>query len=293
MILAIGEILFDIYADHIRIGGAPFNFAYHLRRMGLPVRLITRIGNDDFGRRIAGILREARFDLEDVQVDNRHPSGVVEVMLDGRGVPQYDIRADVAYDYLDLDRVRPLNWSQIDIVYYGTLQQRTERAFERLHAFLAQAGDNTLRFCDLNLRPPFNRPEVVAASMHQADILKLNREEFSFVLTHMSDIGAMADPAQGLMRHYAISTLAVTDGARGCRVIHQGLTFDVPAPEVPSVVDTVGAGDAYAAVLAAGIVKALPMRRTLTLAGDFAARICGIPGAIPDDPTIYPKLAQA
>ncbi len=290
MILVVGEILFDVYEDHKRIGGAPFNFACHLRRLGFPVRLITRVGNDAYGREIAGILRGSGFDPGDLQVDDAHPTGAVQVELDSGGVPRFDIRPDAAYDYLDLDRVSAQDLAQVDLVYFGTLIQRTRSGFDRTRGFLAQAGPGTLRFCDLNLRPPHIFPEVVAASLQLADILKLNRDEFDYVLAQSATEGPMVEAETGLMRHFGIETLALTDGARGSRVFRDGQVFTAPSPQTSVVVDTVGAGDAYAAVLAAGILKGVPLARTVALAGEFAARVCAISGAMPDDLTLYPAL---
>ena len=52
MILVIGEILFDVFPNYKRLGGAPFNFAYHLKNLNFPVRFISRIGTDAAGKAI-------------------------------------------------------------------------------------------------------------------------------------------------------------------------------------------------------------------------------------------------
>lgn len=291
MILVVGEILFDIYGSDKRIGGAPFNFASHLRRLGFPVRLISRIGNDAHGHEIAAILHGAGFDPDDLQVDAVHPTGVVQVMLDSQGVPQFEIRPDVAYDYIDLEHVSGLDWAQIELVYFGTLAQRTYSAFDRMRSFFLQSGPGVLRFCDLNLRPPFISRDVVATSLQLADILKLNRDEFEFVLAHCVPEGSLPKAEFRLMRHFGIKTMALTEGADGSRIFHDGQVFRAPDRPSAVVVDTVGAGDAYAAVLAAGILKELPMARTVALAADFAAGVCAVSGAIPGDPALYPSLA--
>ena len=49
MILVIGEILMDIFPEDRRLGGAPFNFAFHLKKFGFPVTFISRIGKDSLG----------------------------------------------------------------------------------------------------------------------------------------------------------------------------------------------------------------------------------------------------
>ena len=98
MILVIGEILFDVYPNYRRLGGAPFNFAYHLKNFGFDVRFISRIGRDDAGREILHRLELAGFDLNDIQVDDLHPTGSVNVRLDKSGAPRFDIISNVAYD---------------------------------------------------------------------------------------------------------------------------------------------------------------------------------------------------
>ena len=98
MILVIGEILFDVFPNYMRLGGAPFNFAYHLKNFGFDVRFISRIGRDDAGREILHRLELARFDLKYIQVDDVHPIGSVNVQLDKNGAPKFDIISDVAYD---------------------------------------------------------------------------------------------------------------------------------------------------------------------------------------------------
>jgi len=52
MILVIGEILFDQFPDYRKLGGTPFNFAFHLVQFGLPVRFISRVGADQPGEEI-------------------------------------------------------------------------------------------------------------------------------------------------------------------------------------------------------------------------------------------------
>ncbi|MDH3574465.1 MAG: PfkB family carbohydrate kinase, partial [Desulfobacteraceae bacterium] len=101
MICVVGEILFDVFPSYKRLGGAPFNFAFHLKNLGFPVRFISRIGNDPDGKKILSLLERYRFDLNDIQLDDIHPTGTVKVKLDEYGVPQFRITSDVAYDYIE------------------------------------------------------------------------------------------------------------------------------------------------------------------------------------------------
>ena len=122
MILVIGEILFDVFPNYRRLGGAPFNFAYHLKNFGFDVRFISRIGRDDAGREILDRLELARFDLKDLQIDDLRPTGTVNVRLDKSGAPQFDIIADVAFDRIEFI---PESHSDLiegaRLIYFGTL----------------------------------------------------------------------------------------------------------------------------------------------------------------------------
>jgi fructokinase len=292
MILVIGEILIDRFVDYERIGGAPFNFASHLKQMGWPVRFLTRIGDDAYGRQILQRLEESGFQSEDVQVDSHHPTGVVEVTLDNQGVPQFEICKGAAYDYLDLSHNPGFDLSAVQMIYFGTLVQRTPQGCRQVQDLLDRINPATCGFCDINLRPPHINPEAIQASLRHADILKLNTEELMHISAMFSGPQDEPEAVEWLMQTCDISQIALTSGSHGSKVITAGRTITSPPVRVDTIVDTVGAGDAYAAVYAAGYLKNLPTHRILELATDFAARICGLPGAVPSGTTPYQTLRQ-
>ena len=292
MIVVIGEILIDHFPDYERIGGAPFNFAFHIKQMGWPVRFLTRIGDDAAGRQVLETLQKSGLRAEDVQVDAHHPTGQVQVTLDGQGIPQFDIRTDAAYDYLDLSRVSAADVSSADLVYYGTLIQRSDRGYRQVQAFLEQMKPATCGFCDINLRPPHIHPEAIQSSLRHSDILKLNTQELMQISTMLDGPRDETDTARWLLQTYAPSQIVLTMGADGSKVITADQTITSPPARADAIVDTVGAGDAFAAVFAAGFLKALPLDRTLAMATGFAAAICGLPGAVPSDTGLYKHLRR-
>jgi fructokinase len=290
MVIVIGEILVDRFPDYENIGGAPFNFAFHLKKLGWPVRLITRIGDDADGRKIRRLLEASGFDPEDVQVDPSHATGKVKVSLSGEGVPSFDICQDVAYDHIDLSSLETGGGRAFDMIYFGSLIQRTRGGFQQMRQFLKQNGADATCFCDINLRAPHILVEAVETAMAHADILKLNDEELTAVSRLFKGPSREEDMVQWLMNAYPISTIVLTRGARGSTLITRERSIaSAPAPTV-EIMDTVGAGDAYAAMIAAGILKRLPMKKALGLATEFSARICGIAGAIPDSDVFYTRF---
>lgn len=292
MIIVIGEILIDHFPEYERIGGAPFNFAFHLKSMGWPVQFITRIGDDDDGAKISRMLETNGFDLEDVQIDKSHATGRVEVTLDNDGVPSFDICEDVAYDHLDLSLITAELGTDdtVEMVYFGTLIQRTDYGFDQVQAFLKGGAKTATRFCDINFRSPHININAIEPSLRHTDILKLNDEELGMISDFCKGPRRQADAIDWLMQNYHISVIALTQGAKGSTAFTRGKTIQAPPSIIPNIKDTVGAGDAFASVLAAGSLSRLPMDRTLGLAGNFAADVCRLPGAIPSDKKIYASL---
>ena len=290
MVLVIGEILIDIFPDYERIGGAPFNFACHLKQMGVPVRFFSRVGNDRYGERIMNRLESTGFDLTDIQIDPAHATGTVQVALDADGVPRFAICEKVAYDYLDLTGIAANGAADPAMIYFGSLLQRTDAMQCQVQALLTAKGAPVCGFCDINMRPPHVNNQAVVESLRHADLLKLNEDELETIQKMFAAPASEADALHWLMEAFGIRTVALTRGSRGSR-LHQGPTkIELPSERPPRIVDTVGAGDAFAAVLAAGLLRGHPLQETAALATRFAARICEIPGAVPDDPCFYDDL---
>ena len=287
MIIVIGEILIDIFQDYERIGGAPFNFAFHLKKLGFPIRFFTRVGNDSSGKRIIDMLGNSGFDQADIQIDPRYPTGTVRVDLDERGIPHFDILTNVAYDQLDLDVPEVSCADDAEMLYFGTLLQRTDAACRQVQHFLSHTSKGARRFCDINLRPPHVNADAVTGSLHHADLLKVNEEELAYIQRAFDGPAEENVVMPWLMETFKIKAVALTRGSRGSVFYsYDGSINSPPAPSA-SIVDTVGAGDGYAAILAAGCMRQIPWTETLRQASNFASRICGIAGAVPDDDAFY------
>jgi fructokinase len=287
VIVVIGEILIDKFPNYERIGGAPFNFAYHLKMLGFSVRFITRVGDDRNGRRIVDKLKQSGFDRRDIQIDAGRPTGTVRVKLDHQGVPHFDICEDVAYDYLDLDIDLPPDAGAPKMIYFGTLLQRTDAARRQVKGFLKRYGDGAARFCDINMRPPHVNAQAVIESLRQADLLKLNQDELTDIQGRLTGPQGAADFIPWLMETFAIGAVALTRGSRGSSFFTRDGQISSPAVLEADVIDTVGAGDGFAAILAAGYLRGVSWAEILAQASRFAAHICRIPGAIPDDDAFY------
>src|SRR5215211_226769 len=99
-IVALGELLWDLLPAGPRAGGAPFNFAFHCHQLGHPAVIVSRVGDDDLGRRLRAEVRRLGLSDEFIQTDPDHPTGTVRVAVDAGGQPSYEIVEDVAWDYI-------------------------------------------------------------------------------------------------------------------------------------------------------------------------------------------------
>ena len=90
-ITAIGEILYDIYPEKKRLGGAPFNFIYHIWKITGNANFISSVGDDENGKEILGFLNSAGFNTNYISIDEEHPTGTVHVKLRSDKSPQFII----------------------------------------------------------------------------------------------------------------------------------------------------------------------------------------------------------
>ncbi len=279
-----GETLVDEFPDRSVLGGAPFNVAYHLKHLGLEPVLVTRVGRDEYGERLWNAIRTAGMDTRGVQRDPVLPTGRVRVTFDDGG-HRFEILENQAYDAIDcFHAAAAVRAAQPRLVYFGTLAQRSERSRAALDATL----NATHSFCwlDINLRAPFDGKDVILRSLEMADDLKLNDDELGIVAGRLDLPGT--DPelhVAELIKRFDLRCVTVTCGARGAWSLDvdgnharvEGRPLDGP------LVDTVGAGDGFAAVSIAGFIRDWTPQQTLERADAFARRLCLIRGAIPDE----------
>lgn len=283
-VVVFGETLVDAFPDRTVLGGAPFNVAYHLKQLGLDPVLVTRIGADAEGERLFGALREAGLDARGVQVDAVHSTGRVEVTFDDGG-HRFEIVENQAYDVIDaVEATAAARTVSPRLVYFGTLAQRSDVSRAALDALLAATGCPS--WLDINLRTPYNGTDVIARSLEAADFLKLNDDELLIVARRLDLPGS--DPelhVAELIERFDLRSVTVTCGAMGAWSLDadgtcarvEGRPLDGP------LVDTVGAGDGFAAVAILGLLRNWPQQTILERADAFARRLCLIRGAIPED----------
>ncbi len=279
-----GEVLFDGFPDGRRVlGGAPFNVAWHLAAWGEAPRLVSRVGQDEDGAAVLAAMQGWGMDTGAVSRDATLPTGRVDVTL-ADGEPEYEIVHPVAWDAIATPPPPCAAW-----LYHGSLALRDARSRETLEALACANGVRV--FLDVNLRPPWWDPEEVGERVRAAHWVKLNEDE----LDRLAPPGnSLPDRARALLENAGLEGLVVTRGAAGAVVLGaDDVAAAAPAPERVRVVDTVGAGDAFASVMILGLRRGWSPVVSLERALEFAAAVCGLRGATVADPAFYRPFLDA
>ncbi len=283
-----GEVLLDLFpGGEESLGGAPFNVAWHLKGFGLDPLLITCVGQDERGRRARQAMEAWGLDTRGVQVDPSHPTGAVRVTV-REGQPTFDILPERAYDYIQAVGARKaLEGQRLSILCHGTLALRGPTSRSALAWLRDHLSVPVL--VDLNLRVPWWEGRLVEEALAGARWVKVNQEELAQVLGRRR-LPAREWPraALALCERYALEMVVVTLGPRGAlAATGRGLVVQAEAAPVARLVDTVGAGDAFAAVVVVGLLEGWEPQVMLERANRFAAQICQVKGALARDPGLY------
>lgn len=274
-----GEVLFDHFPDGSRVlGGAPFNVAWHLQAFGLAPRFISRVGDDAEGRQIRAAMESSGMETGALQTDPDLPTGQVSVELQDNE-PSYEIVHPAAYDAIDTCGAG----EGCELLYHGSLALRDSTSRQALRE-LVDAGTR-LVFVDVNLRPPWWQHEHILELLKSADWLKVNGDELYALQPTCESVD---DGVAHMIDTYDLQGVVVTNGAAGASLYtSEGKAGTVKPGQDGAVVDTVGAGDAFASVLILGLIHKWPMMLTLQRAQAFASRIVANRGALMTDFSSY------
>jgi fructokinase len=289
-VVLFGEALVDELPRGRVPGGAPLNVACHLRALGARPLLVTRVGRDADGRRLERTMDRRGLDRRGVQRDPARPTARVTVRLHEEG-PRFEIPPEQAFDAVDAGAaVAAVDGTAPRLVYFGTLAQRATPSRQSLEALL-KASPGT-RFLDVNLREPWFDRDVVHRSLELADVVKINEDEAGEIASLLEMAPAGRGFRSALTSRYRLASVVVTRGPRGAvRQDGNGVeTATPPSRRALRVVDTVGAGDAFSAVLLLGILRGWAAGTALSRADAFARAVCGLTGAVPRRRSFYDRF---
>jgi len=286
-VTAIGEILYDVYPNKKRLGGAPFNFIYHIWKILGKANFVSSVGNDENGREMLSYLNSIGFNTKHIYIDKKYPTGTVQVKLKENKVPQFTISTECSYDYLALnDSTKLLIENESDLLYFGTLSTRSETSRNTIISLFNKP--HLKYFCDLNLRHNFYTKALIEKTLLTTTVLKINQDELD-KLKQFFDLQQFNNRAiEQLITKFDIDLIGLTLGENGAELYTKSET-NYYKTEIINAVDTLGAGDAFAAVLCLGYLYKLPIVEINKLANEFSSKICMVNGALPDVDNIYEK----
>lgn len=285
-VLSVGEVLWDVFEDGEFLGGAPLNFSASARRLGNTVSLLTAVGADARGSLTIAAMQKLGLttDTDIVQTVPGRCTGSSIVTIDSAGNPTFVIERPAAFDFVDLNAkcLTKICRSRPEWIYFGTLAHTMEQGEQRLKHLLA--SNPTARcFYDINLREGHWNLDLVERLARLATIIKLNEAEAEllFALTRGTEPFSMETFCEFWSSAYGGETICITQGGNGCAVWRNGKIQSFPGFPV-TVVDTVGAGDAFAAAFLHGNQSGWPIQRTACFANALGAIVASRAGATPN-----------
>ncbi len=276
LVVGIGEILWDIFPDGKKAGGAPVNFVYHATLSGMDGYAVSAIGDDLLGEEIIELIKQINVKHRIERVSQ--PTGTVQVKLK-EGNPTYTITENVAWDFIPFNESIKELALKTDAVCFGTLAQRSTTTKNTIRNFLSFVDNKAYKILDLNLRSPFYTDELINESIKLCNILKINDEEFAhlrrlYKLTSMDDDLA----SEWMIKSFNLKYLILTAGADYSTIYTEQEKSYMVTPKV-DVVDTVGAGDSFTGAFTAAILNGKDLETAHKAAVERAAKVCTIAGA--------------
>lgn len=284
-IVGMGEALWDCLPEGRKIGGAPANFAYHAAQFGFNSLAVSAIGNDELGDEIVETFNQNNLKYRLERVD--FPTGTVQVTLDEKGIPCYEIMENVAWDNIPYSPELEEVAKNCVAVCFGSLAQRNSVSKETINRFLdaMPESEDVLKVFDINLRQHFYCKETIENSLNKCNILKINDEELVVVseMFGYEKTLSQEEACRRILNEYNLRMLILTCGTEGSYVLTADETSFQPTPKV-EVADTVGAGDSFTGSFIASILKGKTIVEAHKRAVEVSAYVCTQNGAMPKMP---------
>ena len=281
-IVGLGEILWDIFPEGKKLGGAPTNFAYYAKSLGQNGIIVSRVRSDPLGKEILDSIKDLGLDSTYIQSDSNYPTGTVDVRLDKTGQPSYIINKKVAWDFLILDNSLKKLAADADAVCFGTLAQRSSKSKDTISKFLKLTGSNTIKIFDINLRQNFYSDRIIKQLLKNATILKLNSNELKILkkLLGYSNNDSEINLCKKIISENNLELLCLTKGDKGSLILDRSDYFAHRGYKV-EVTDTVGAGDAFTATMIVQYLKGKTLKEISNAANKLGSWVSSQSGATP------------
>ncbi|MEG0760675.1 carbohydrate kinase [Chryseobacterium sp.] len=274
-----GEVLWDIFPAGSRAGGAPFNVAYNLDKMGLNVQMISKIGDDELGNDLLKQIKSWNISTDFIQIDEERPTGTVLANFDEQGEAHYDIVQDVAWDHIKILPEHKVLVTNAEAFVFGSLIARNEVSKNTL---LELIEHSKFRVFDVNFRPPFIDFDFVKTLLGKADLVKMNKAELRQIIEFLGEEYADEDKSiKFIQDHFDLNEIVLTKGSKGARYFVKDQNYTFPAVSI-EVNDTVGSGDSFLAGFLSKRIQGKTADEIMKQAVSLGAFITSKSGACPD-----------
>lgn len=274
-----GEVLWDIFPSGSRAGGAPFNVAYNLFKMGIDTKMLSRIGNDQLGHQLLNQIEDWGITTDFIQIDQEKATGTVLADFDEHGEAKYDIVQEVAWDYI---RALPEHKELIqhsEAFVFGSLVTRSEASQNTLLELLEYSK---FRVFDVNFRPPFINFKFIKKLLHKADLVKMNKAELRTILEYLGEDYIDEDTSiRHIQTYFNLNEIVLTKGSKGARYFVGDTAYNFPAVHI-EIADTVGSGDSFLAGFLSKRILGKSPEEIMKQATALGAFITSKSGACPD-----------
>ncbi|RRO13362.1 carbohydrate kinase family protein [Flavobacteriaceae bacterium 14752] len=278
-IVCYGEVLWDVFPTHKKIGGAPLNVAYRLRSFDNQVSMISAVGNDDYGKTLISYLEDNNINTDCIQVLEDYSTGKVKVKLDQKGSATYTIEHPSAWDKISLEETAISVVKNANAFIFGSLVARDNVSRETLFELIDFAK---YRVFDVNLRPPHYDLKVLEKLMNNADFIKFNDDELYEIC---QSLGSRFNGLEQNLKFIAEKTntkhICVTKGQHGAVLLYnKNLYYN--SGYIIKVVDTVGAGDSFLGSLISQLLSQVEPQKAIDFACAVGALVAQNEGANPN-----------
>lgn len=278
-VVCFGEVLWDIFPEGSRAGGAPFNVAYNVHKMGVDVKMLSRIGNDELGKKLTDRIINWGITTDYIQIDEKNPTSTVIAKIDEHNEASYEIIGNVAWDYIELQPEHKELISNADAFIFGSLSARDDKTRETLLQLLEYAK---LKIFDVNFRPPFIDVELIKKILDKADIVKMNKAEMRQIIEFLGEEYKNEDESTAfIQRHFKIKEIILTKGSKGARYFLEDQNYSFDALPI-KIANTVGSGDSFLAGFVAKRIENKSPEEIMKNALSLGAFITSKAGACPD-----------
>ncbi|AUS06081.1 carbohydrate kinase family protein [Pseudotamlana carrageenivorans] len=279
-IVCFGEVLWDVFPEHKKIGGAPLNVALRLASFNHDVTMISAVGQDELGATILNYLEEHHINTNHVQILEDYKTGEVQVVLNAKGSASYTIEHPRAWDKICLKQAAKLAVQEADAFVFGSLAARDAVSKQTLFNLLEV--EETYKIFDLNLRPPFYNKELLVYLMRKADFIKFNDDELFEVAAFMgSKFNGLEQNLHYIAENTHTNHICVTKGSHGAVLLYDDNLFYNSGYQI-KVADTVGAGDSFLASLISQLLNGITPQIAINFASAVGALVAQREGANPD-----------